>query len=64
MKAKNCSKKEAEKKYLMTVDELKEKKKDKPSYSEEYKKFFNDEFNGHLAGYWHPYNERFDSIGV
>lgn len=34
----------------MTVKELEEKMKDKPSYSEEYKKFFNEEVNGHLAG--------------
>jgi len=63
-KVKNCSQEIAEKKYLMTIDELEEKMKDKPSNSEEYKKFFNEEINGHLAGYWHPDNQRFDNIGV
>ena len=62
-KAKNCSKEEAEKKYLMTVDELKEKMEDKPNGSEEYKKFFNEEANGHLAGYWSPLNKGFDDLG-
>jgi len=47
----------------MTVDELKEKMKDKLSGSEEYKKFFNDEVKGHLAGYWFPHYERFYGIG-
>jgi hypothetical protein len=64
MKAKNCSKEEVEKKYLMTIDELKEKMKDKPSNSEEYKKFFNKEVNGHLAGYWPPNNKTFDRLGA
>ena len=64
MKAKNCSKEEVEKKYLMTIDELKEKMKDKPDGSEEYKKFFNKEVKGHLAGYWYPYNETFSHFGV
>ena len=62
-KAKNCSKEEAEKKYLMTRDELKEKMKDKPDGSEEYKKFFNDEVKGHLAGSWHPTHKIFSHIG-
>lgn len=63
MKAKNCSKEDVEKKYLMTVDELKEKMKDKPDGSDEYKKFFNKEVNDHLAGYWNPSNKKFDDIG-
>lgn len=63
MKAKNCSKEEVEKKYLMTIDELKEKMKDKPDGSEEYKKFFNKEVKGHLAGYWDPNSKRFNGIG-
>ena len=62
-KAKNCSREEAEKKYLMTRDELKEKMKDKPDGSEEYKKFFNDEVKGHLAGYWDPNDKEFYDIG-
>lgn len=62
-KAKNCRKEEAEKKYLMTIDELKEKMKDKPDGSEEYKKFFNQEVKDHLAGYWDPNNEEFYDIG-
>jgi hypothetical protein len=63
MKAKNCSKEEVEKKYLMTVDELEEKMKDKPSNSDEYKKFFNKEVKDHLAGCWLPFNKSFFSIG-
>jgi len=47
----------------MTRDELKEKMKDKPSGSEEYKKFFNEEVNGHLAGFWNSYNEGFSNVG-
>ena len=47
----------------MTRDELEEKMKDKPSGSEEYKKFFNDEVKGHLAGYWNPNTKGFDRIG-
>lgn len=61
-KAKKCSKEDAEKKYLMTIDELKEKMKDKPNGSEEYKKFFNEEVNAHLAGYWSPNNETFYDV--
>ena len=63
-KAKNCTQEEAEKKYLMTIDELQEKMKDKPSGSEAYKKFFNEEVNGSLAGYWDPTNKPFSYIGV
>jgi hypothetical protein len=48
----------------MTRDELEEKMKDKPSGSEEYKKFFNDEVKGHLAGYWIPSDKIFTSIGA
>ena len=62
-KAKNCSKEEVEKKYLMTIDELEEKMKDKPDGSEEYKKFFNQEIKDHLAGYWDPHDRKFYSIG-
>jgi len=50
MKAKNCSKEEVEKKYLMTIDEFLEKMEDKPPYSEEYKIFFNKEIKNHLWG--------------
>ena len=60
---KQCSREEVEKRYLMTRDELKEKMKDKPSGSEEYKKFFNEEVNGHLAGFWNSYNEGFSNVG-
>lgn len=56
MKVKNCSKEEVEKKYLMTVDEFKEKMKDKPSGSEEYKKFFNKEIASHLSGWTLQYD--------
>jgi hypothetical protein len=42
-KVKNCTQEEAEKKYLMTLDEFKQKMVDKPDDSEEYKKFFNEE---------------------
>lgn len=62
MKAKNCSKEEVEKKYLMTVDELHEKMKDKTSSSDEYKIFFNKKFNVHLAGYWNPDYEIFYDV--
>lgn len=64
MKVKNCSQEEVEQKYLMTVDELQEKMKDKPSGSDEYKKFFNKEVSGHLAGYWYPGYDRFHGIGA
>jgi hypothetical protein len=43
MKAKSCTREEAERKYLMTTDELEKKMRDKPNYSEEYKKFFDQE---------------------
>lgn len=56
MKAKNCSKEEVEKKYLMTVDEFKEKMKDKPSDSDEYKEFFNKEIASHLSGWTLQYD--------
>ncbi|MEI7478609.1 MAG: hypothetical protein WCJ81_09370 [bacterium] len=55
---------EVEKKYMMTIDEFKKKMEDKPDNSEEYKKFFNEEVNGHLAGYWHPYGKEFYYVGV
>ncbi len=63
MKAKNCSKEEVEQKYLMTDDELEEKMKDKPSNSEEYKKFFTNEVKDHLAGFWGPRHEKFLAVG-
>ncbi len=62
MKAKNCSQQEVEQKYLMTIDELQEKMKDKPSHSEEYKKFFINEVKDYLAGYWYPYNKKLLAI--
>ncbi len=61
-KAKNCSKEVAESKYLMTIEEFQEKMKDKPDNSEEYKKFFNEEVNGRLAGYWDPDNKEFCDV--
>ena len=47
----------------MTGEEFKQKMADKPDNSEEYKKFFNEEVNLHLAGYWDPYGERFWDVG-
>lgn len=61
--AKDCSKEEAEKKYLMTRDELEEKMKDKPSGSQKYIQFFKNEIKGHLAGYWNPSEKLFNNIG-
>lgn len=61
-KAKNCSKEVAESKYMMTIEELKKKMEDKPDNSEEYKKFFNEEVNGLLAGYWTPYGKIFYDV--
>lgn len=63
MKAKNCSKEEAEQKYLMTVDEVLEKMKDKPNNSDEYKKFFNKEVKEHLAGCWGREGKGFGGVG-
>lgn len=64
-KFKNCSTQEVEEKYLMTDDELKEKMKDKPSGSEEYEKFFDEEIKDHLAGYWGNTDDwRFYNVGV
>jgi len=60
---KQCSREEVKKRYLMTRDEFKEKMKDKPDGSEEYKKFFNEEVNGHLAGYRNPSNATFYNVG-
>lgn len=62
-KAKNCSPQEAETKYLMTREEFKQKMADKPDNSDEYKKFFDKEVKWHLAGYWLPGDETFDSVG-
>ena len=47
----------------MTVDEFKEKMKDKPNNSEEYKKFFNQEVQNHLAGFWDTVSEKFYYVG-
>ena len=55
---KNCIQEEVETKYLMTVDEFKEKMKDKTWNSEEYKKFFDQEVEWHLAGYCNPYHNK------
>ena len=41
----------------------KEKMKDKPNDSEEYKKFFNEEVNDHLAGCRYQNNKRFYDVG-
>lgn len=54
MKVKNCTQKEVETKYLMTVEEFKKKMEDKPNNSEQYTKFFNEEIKWHLAGDWDP----------
>lgn len=62
-KAKKCSQEEVEKKYLMTLEELQEKMKDKPSGSDAYKDFYDKEVNGHLAGYWTPNDEIFYNVG-
>ena len=48
----------------MTQDELKEKMKNKPDDSKEYKTFFNKEIKSHLAGYWFPIDNNFDSVEV
>lgn len=63
MKAKSCTREEAERKYLMTTDELEKKMRDKPNYSEEYKKFFDQEIKWHLAGFWHSFNNIFYTTG-
>ena len=62
-KDKGCSIQEAEARYMMTIKELKEKMKDKPSGSEAYKKFQAEEINGHNAGYWHPDAESLYNLG-
>lgn len=61
---KQCSREEVEKKYMLTKDEFKKKMKDKPNSSEEYRKFFNEEVNGHLAGYWESANTQFYGVGI
>ena len=63
MKSKNCTQEEVEAKYLMTVDEFKQKMEDKPDNSEEYNKFFEQEVKWHLAGYWNPDSKGFYDIG-
>jgi hypothetical protein len=65
MKDKKCSsKEEVEKKYLMTLQEFKEKMKDKESGSEEYKEFAKKEIKKNmLAGCWHPGYEKFYYVG-
>jgi len=60
---KHCTIEEAEQKYMLTRDEFKEKMKDKPNDSEEYKKFFNEEVNDHLAGCRYQNNKRFYDVG-
>ena len=62
-KDKNCTQEEVEAKYLMTVDEFKQKMEDKPDNSEEYNKFFEQEVKWHLAGYWNPDSKGFYDIG-
>ena len=47
----------------MTKDELKEKMKDKPIGSQEYKNFAKQEFDGKFAAYWDPNDETFYTIG-
>ena len=64
MKSKNCTQEEVEAKYLMTVDEFKQKMEDKPDNSEEYNKFFEQEVKWHLAGYWDPSTKGFYNIGA
>ena len=62
-KDKGCSIQEAEARYMMTIKELKEKMKDKPSGSEAYKKFQAEEINGHNAGCWNPLVKKFYGVG-
>ena len=47
----------------MTVDELQEKMKDKPSGFEKYKEFFDKEIKDHLAGYWGPNSKGLIGVG-
>jgi len=63
-KAKNCSQEVVESRYMMTIDEFQEKMKDKPDNSPEYKKFFNEEVKGPLAGFWNPDYKKFYDVGV
>ena len=58
-----CTIQEVEKKYLMTKEEFKEKMKDMPDGSAEYKEFYNKDIEGHLAGYWSPDSEEFYEVG-
>ena len=47
----------------MTKEEFKEKMKDMPRNSAEYKDFYNKEIKGHLAGFWVPRDKRFYGVG-
>ena len=59
---KHCTIEEAEKKYMMTKDEFKQKMN---TINEEwtYNDFYNNEIKGHLSGYWHPGTKKFYSLG-
>lgn len=61
-KAKNCSKEEVEKKYLMTMDEYKQKMK-VIDEAWAYNEFYDKEVKDHLAGSWIPDNETFYNVG-
>ena len=52
MKAKKCTQEEVESKYLMTLNELAQKMKDKPYASKKYKEFYNQEIKWHFGWYW------------
>jgi hypothetical protein len=56
--AKNCSIEDVETKYLMTIQEFRQKMADKPKGSEEYKDFYNKEISGKEAGYWGSTRQR------
>lgn len=63
-KARWCPIEEVEKRYFLTIEEFKENMKDKPSSSEEYKSFFNEEINGHLSGCWRDgFAQDFKNVG-
>ena len=46
----------------MTVDEFKEKMRDKPNNSDKYRMFFDKEIKGHLSGYWDPTDHTFTHL--
>ena len=62
-KAKNCSKEDVEKKYLMTEKAIEDEMKDKEFNSKEYKEFYEKEFSKHLAWFCHGETEEFINIG-